>query len=354
MHYSCAERRHAEQATNQPESVAAATTDTLNFTSGIRAIFQDSKGNFWFGSLKEGVAVYDGQSFKYFTTNDGLPDNQIHTIQEDKNGLIWLSTQTGISSYDGQKISNRIKANQENAPIIFTGRNYEPKPSEWKRADSDLWFEAGNKSAVYRYDGQRLHYLELPPQKVLNTNDNLFAVTAIAKGQNNMIWFATYAGVFGYNGNGFTIINDETLGYDRMPNALHIRSIFEDAKGRLWLGNNGIGVLLKEGDSVTNFTEKQGLIHPNSRRRGDQKSPQGTLEHVFVIAEDSKGNIWFGDRDAGVWKYDGQHLENYTTNDGLANDFVLSIYQDRSGELWLGTANGCVYKFKGRTFEKQF
>lgn len=353
LNFSCVENKSAEKGISQPEVVASTKTDTLKFTSGIRAIFQDSKGNYWFGSLQEGVAVYNGKSFKYFTINEGLSDNQIHSIQEDKEGIIWFDTQTGVSSYDGIRMSNRTKANNENFQNIFPIQNNETETSEWTKSDNDLWFEAGNNSAVYRYDGKRLHYLELPPQKVLNPNDNLFAVTDIVNGKNNMIWFATYAGVFGYNGNNFTIINDETLGYDRKTDALHIRSIFEDSKGRLWLGNNGIGVLLKEGDSIINFSDKHSLIHPNSTRKGD-KSPQGTLEHVFAIAEDKKGNIWFGDRDTGIWKYDGKQLENYTTKDGLKNDFALSIYEDRNSELWFGMADGNIYKFNEKTFEQQF
>lgn len=107
-----------------------------------------------------------------------------------------------------------------------------------------------------------------------------------------MIWFATYTGVLGYNGSDFTIINNETLGLDRKIEPLHIRSIYEDSKGRLWIGNNGIGVLLKEGESIINFSKKHHLIHSNSKRNGE-KSPERTLEHVFVIAEDHKGNIWF-------------------------------------------------------------
>jgi ligand-binding sensor domain-containing protein len=69
------------------------------------------------------------------------------------------------------------------------------------------------------------------------------------KRKKNMIWFGTYAGVFGYSGKEFTINNDETLGLDIKVTLLHILSILEDVKGRLWIGNNGIGDLLKEGDS---------------------------------------------------------------------------------------------------------
>ncbi len=351
--FSCAEKKSTEKEINQPELVATSKTDTLKFTSGIRAIFQDSKGNYWFGSHREGVAVYNGKSFNYFTINEGLSDNQIHAIQEDKEGVIWFDTQTGVSSYDGVRISNRTKANNENSQNVFQIQSNDYKTSEWMKSDNDLWFEAGNKAGVYRYDGQRLHYLDFPPQKVLNPYDNLFAVTDISKGKDNMIWFSTYAGVFGYNGSDFTIITDETLGFDRKIEPLHIRSIYADSKGRLWIGNNGIGVLLKEGDSIVNFSKKHHLIHPNSKRNGD-KSPQGTLEHVFIIAEDNKGNIWFGDRDAGIWKYDGVKMTNYTKKDGLTNDNALSIFEDNKGDLWFGMADGKIYKFTGKEFEKKF
>ena len=274
-------------------------------------------------------------------------------MQEDKDGVIWFNTQNGVSSYDGTSIKKRAEANPGSLQNNFQIQLNEPLQGKWMKSDNDLWFEAGIKEGVYRYDGKKLNYLAFPPQKVLDTYDNLFAVTSISKGGDNMIWFGTYAGVFGYNGSDFTIINDDTLDFDRTFAPFHIRSILEDSRGRLWIGNNGIGVLLKEGNSIVNFSEENNLIHPTSSRKGD-KSPPGTLEHVFTIAEDSRGNIWFGDRDSGVWKYDGESIQNYTTEDGLINDFVLSIYEDKNEVLWFGMANGSVYHFNGNIFEKQF
>jgi len=353
LNFSFVENTSTENKLNKTELVEPSKTDTIKFSSGIHAIYQDSKGNYWFGSLQEGVAVYNGKTFVYFSSKEGLTDNQIHSIQEDKNGVIWFNTQKGVSSYDGTRIKNHTKAEIEKPQTNFPLQRNEPLQGKWMKFDNDLWFEAGIKDGVYRFDGQTLNYLAFPPHKVLNTSDNLFAVTDISKGKNNMIWFATYAGVFGYNGINFTIINDETLGFDRKIEPLHIRSIFEDSKGRLWMGNNGIGVLLKEGDSIINFSKKNNLIHPNSKRNGD-KSPQGTLEHVFRIAEDNKGNIWFGDRDAGIWKYDGKAMKNYSKINGMTSDFALSIYEDKNGELWFGMADASIYKLNGQTFEKQF
>jgi ligand-binding sensor domain-containing protein len=351
--FSCGDQRSTERTANKSEWVNPSETDTLKFTSGIRAIFQDSKGNYWFGSIQEGVVVYNGKSFRYFTTSDGLTDNQIHSIQEYKDGVIWFNTQNGVSSYDGTSIKKRAEANPGSLQNNFQIQLNEPLQGKWMKSDNDLWFEAGIKEGVYRYDGKKLNYLAFPPQKVLDPYDNLIAVTGISMGRDNMIWFGTYAGVFGYNGNDFTIINDDTLGFDRTIAPLHIRSILEDSRGRLWIGNNGIGVLLKEGSSVINFSEENNLIHPKSSRGGD-KSPPGTLEHVFTIAEDSQGNIWFGDRDSGVWKYEGETMQNYTKEDGLTSDFALSIYEDKNAILWFGMADGRVYQFNGEDYEKQF
>lgn len=326
---------------NKPSQVDKKNVSSkLKFKTGISAIFEDSKGNYWFGSLQEGVCLFNGKTFTYFTIEDGLSNNQVLTIQEDDNGHIWLATQNGISSYDGIKITNHSQ------DIIINSL------AQWVKTDKDLWFNAGTKEGVYRYDGKKLNYLAFPTPKVINPY-NIYSVTSFSRGKNNMLWIGTYAGVFGYNGSDFTIINDETLGLDINTEPLHIRSLLEDSKGRLWIGNNGIGVLLKDGDTIINFSEKNNLIHPTSSRRGDKSLP-GTLEHVFTIAEDRKGNIWFGDRDTGVWKYDGKTMTNYTKKDGLTNNFAQSIYEDKNGELWFGMANGNVLKFNGKTFKKQF
>ena len=337
--FSCTGNKVANDEPSGFKSEDLLKSDSLIFTSGIRSIFQDSKGVFWFGSLQEGIASYAEGSFTYYSRAQGM-DTQIYSVKEDKNGVIWFDTQSGVCSFDGSSINNhRIRHDD-----LLSNR--------WMKTPADLWFAAGNEQGVYRYDGALLTYLAFPKTKVVNPF-NIYAVTDISEGAGGMTWFATYAGVLGYDGYDFTIINDETLGLDIEKEPLHVRSILEDSKGRLWIGNNGIGLLLKEGDSIINFSEEKNLIHPNSKRRGDQSQP-GTLEHVFTIAEDSAGNIWFGDRDAGIWKYDGKSIENFTVKDGLTNDFATSIYEDQRGDLWFGMADGSVYKFNGSSFERQF
>lgn len=343
LNFSCAEKKSTEKEINQPELIVTSNSDTLKFTSGIRAILQDSKGNYWFGSHNEGVSYYDGRSFEYFSIKDGLADNQIRSIKEDENGIIWFGTANGVSSYDGKSIKNHL-----------VNRNSETK---WTKTDKDLWFNAGTQQGVYRHNGQQLNYLAFPNPKDIGTG-NLYAVTAISKGKNEMVWFGTYAGVFGFNGNQFTIINDETLRLTEESEKIHVRSIFEDSQGRLWIGNNGIGVILKNGDSIINFSKEKGKLIPMNEFVANFQNKQFAkntgLQAVFAIAEDSQGNIWFGDRDSGAWKYDGKTLTNYKIDPKLNAQMIWNIYEDQNKNILFGMEDGKVYKFNGETFDKQF
>lgn len=319
------------------------TPDSLNFTSGIRAIFEDSKGNFWFGSHQEGVCRFDGKTYKYFTTEDGLASPQVRTIQEDKNGNIWFGTASGVNMYDGHTLKTIMPIELDSAM------------TKWSKSDSDLWFNASTREGVLQFDGRTLQYLPFPTN-VSKLIKNTYSLTGVSKGKTS-VWFATYAGVWGYDGESFSVINDESLGYTNPEKIVHVRSILEDSRGRLWIGNNGIGVLLKSNDKVIHFSQQQGVLLSMKEFRKNTENQEFAkntgLQSVFSIGEDSSGNIWFGDRDSGLWKYDGEELTNHSNPMEKNSQMVWAIYRNRSNELLFGMGNS-VYTFNGQSFEKRF
>jgi len=345
LNFSCVKKKSSEKEISKLEVVNPSKTDTLKFTSGIRSIFQDSKGNYWFGSHHEGVCLFDGKTFTYLTVKDGLSDNQVSSIQEDKKGVIWFGTGNGVSNYKDGIIRNLTSENP------LTGFKL-VENEDWGLTENDLWFDAGKEFGAYRYDGQNLSYLEFPAQAVTNTF-NTYSATDFSKGKKGNLWIATYTAVFGYDGNSFEIIDDKSLGYSKETGLLHIRSILEDSKGNLWIGNNGIGVLLKNGNLIINFSKENGLTDILSFGTGNP-SPTGTLEHVFVIEEDDKGNIWFGDRDTGAWKYDGKTMTNDTVDNKLKTQMIWDIFQDNNGDLLFAMESGGVYQFNGKSFDKKY
>lgn len=77
----------------------------------------------------------------------------------------------------------------------------------------------------------------------------------------------------------------------------------------------------------------------------------GTSEYdnVHCGLQDKAGNLWFGTTGEGVYRYDGKLFTNFTTQDGLTNNTVWSIFEDKAGNIWFGTADG-LCRFDGRTF----
>ncbi len=344
---SCS-RKEAPQAKPRPaeakaESAATASPVLVNpsFQSSIRSILQDSNGHYWFGSDKEGVARFDGESFVYWSTEDGLPSNQVRSIQEGADGTIWFGTAEGVGSYSGATLVNHTQG--------FGASPGETHPGEWASSDNDLWFGAGHNEGVYRYDGESVRYLSFPASPPTAGGQSR-ATTGIAAGKSGKTWIATYSAVFGYDRSGLTTIDDEAAGFAGRIGGLHVRSILEDSEGRLWIGNNGVGVLVADGGAIRHFSEEMGLVPQMSQRSGGP-SPQGTLEHVFAIEEDRLGNLWFGDRDTGAWRYDGASMTNFVQEHGLPSLSIWDIHQAAGGELLFGLDNGSVCRFTGTRFE---
>lgn len=345
---SCATNQDVTRSQRNDRAVDAPAL--LRFET-VRSILEDSKGNYWFGSWNDGVCRFDGKSLTYFTVKDGLSDNQIRSIHEDREGIVWFEGGFGISGFDGQKI------------IAPTNRTYTSK-DDWNLGTGDLWFkedgsvgatEVEARPGVYRYDGRTFTYLAYPlPED--RAKVSAFATTGIAKGRSGRLWFATYTAVFGYDGESFTIIDDKSLGLNESTGWLHVRCVFEDSKGRLWIGNNGIGVILHDEHATTQFTQEKGLgklgLHGGrtTPQPGDVTDGSPTMHRVFSIGEDRAGNIWFGTVEHGAWRYDGKSLRNFTAEDGLASKDIMCIYTDRRGDLWLA-GNG-VFKFNGTSFDR--
>ncbi len=326
--------------TNQPNSPTQ--LNNLNATvhgidKNIRSIFQDRNGNYWFGTNGAGVYRYHAKMLTHYTVQDGLPDNQVINIQEDDFGNIWFGTgQFGIGRYDGSKFTTYTNE------VKITGGTI----TDWNSKNNSLWFYGGN--GAFRYNHPSLEYLPLDKSSSNTPSKTPFllsryGVYSILKDKKGNVWFGTQAeGVCKYDGKTLTWFKEKGL------SGPAVLGIFEDSKGNLWFGNNGEGLFRYDGKTLTNFTEEKGLSNTDFRASG--KPGPGTLARVYSINEDNDGNIWIGTVDAGVWKFDGSSLTNYTVKDGLTSNAVNTIYKDNNGELWFGTDEEGICKFNGTTF----
>jgi ligand-binding sensor domain-containing protein len=346
LNIACKENKQINKEVNRTEIKLTEINDTLKFRSGIRSVMQDSKSNYWFGSDQEGACRYDGKTFTYFTPENGLCGKQVIYIREDQSGQIWFSTSNGLCYFDGIKIIT-VSRRQDNLTRNFNSKEY----ASWEVNSTDLWFPGYNSKEILRVAQGIPYTLKNPIEIPANKNPGDFGITGFSKSRKGGMWIAYYSG-FAYNDKNKTqYFNDSTMQFDGKSKYMHVRSILEDSKGRLWIGNNGIGVQLMEHNSIIHFSEKMNLL---KGKLFQTKSPAGTLMHVFVIKEDSQGNIWFGDRDTGAWRFDGKEMRNFTLDATLNTQHIWDICEDKNGNLLFTSGDRGIYKFNGNGFDRVF
>ena len=296
--------------------------DTTLVSQYIRSIFQDSKGNLWFGTLGEGVVRYDEKTLTYFSNPDGFNNNTVYAINEDKNGNLWLGTDQGVYKYDGKTFRNY---NQKD------GLNHTDISRKSILVDKSGTIWVGTHGGVYQYDpsidskgGQCFSLFPLLP--IIN-------VAGIMEDKNGNIWFASIGkGVFRYDGK--TIINfNEKEGLSEN----YAGGMAQDKMGNMWFTMKN-GICKYDGKTFTEYTAKDGLA--------------GT-EFWGIIIEQS-GIVWITARgsttrfDPSIPLPNPKAFTVFTPANGL-NCCVQSMYQDKSGNMWWGAGSG-LFRFDGKQF----
>ena len=71
----------------------------------VTSIVRDTSGRVWVGTFGGGISLYDEQKgiLRTITQEQGLIDNDVCAIVEDRNHKLWISVSNGISEYDPEK-----------------------------------------------------------------------------------------------------------------------------------------------------------------------------------------------------------------------------------------------------------
>ena len=313
-------------------------TQGSNQYDNIHCAIEDKAGNLWFGTTGEGVYRFDGKLFTQFTKNNGLASNAVWSILEDKGGDIWFGTTDGICRYDGKNI-HRVPINGNFLPTITSDNYYteqSTKQTVWsifQDKTGKIWFGTGD--GVYCYNGS-IFTRFLDNSNVINKEGlHLKMVDCILEDHQGNIWFASgmppgMEGVCRYDGKSISSFK---------PNGdSWIRNMIADKNGNIWFPGRQHGNFLFDGKSFSNFMVKTGIGN--------------------VLLCDKLGNKWFSGEEkinnvesvGGVWSYDGKAFKNFTLKDGMGKYFVFCMLEDSKGNIWFGTRNTGLYKYDGASF----
>lgn len=285
-----------------------------DYFSGLK-LFEDSGENLWLGDLTGVYCLKDG-NIKKFTAADGVPPRiSLRPYLEDKDGSIWFASAlswlegVGVVRYKDGKFTTWGKSAGLSSHFVA---------NLFKDREGTIWVTS---------DGG-LNHLQKQLIKPLSIRDGLVhsEVYPLLETRDGNIYIGTTRGLSRWhNGKFSTVLSKNEEGID-----IYVTSLFEDRRGRVWVGALGGDLFVLE----------------NEQRKRIKISDKAV---VSAIAEDREGNIWLAAGN-GLLKYQNDRLvARYTSADGLPTDDVRHIHQDRSGAFWLGTYNG-LSKFENEKF----
>lgn len=147
-------------------------------------------------------------------------------------------------------------------------------------------------------------------------------VHSLAQTRDGYLWLATWEGVARYNGRQFTTFNQ-----DNLPSLKEsgFRAVLASADGSLWAASVHDGLYRWHRQRWTQYGTGQPL----------------TSKNLASLADDEKGGVWIGTRDAGAMHLDAAgKLTVLKPEDGLHDAWVLSFLLEADGGVWIGTAHG--------------
>jgi ligand-binding sensor domain-containing protein/signal transduction histidine kinase len=358
-------------------------------SDSVICIVRDRSGFLWI-CTSEGLAMYDGFTFRSFGTADGLPHNRVTRVLHARDGTYWIGTEDGLVRFRPKRAAGE--------PRFTVVRP--PAPTHWfpdkvitnrvlsliEDRSGRIWcgFAQAGLFTV-ETDGSELHLRRAPPELPIDTQ-----VNALAEELNGTIWIGTNRGLLRRRPGE----PDEWFG---------VREGLGLAPGAM---QEDIGSLLVVGSRVFVGTRLAGLheIDPDARRGqravirswrsqttqgGDtvnsltitsdghlwSSGPGGAREvvldalppasprtwgvreglapgNVEAVAEDADGNIWIGTDGAGAFRVRRAGFQTFTMADGLAGDEVKDLFLTRDG-LHVVTANArglYLNRFEGQRF----
>ncbi len=284
----------------------------------IRTVFQDKKGNFWFGT-QNGLCRYDKSGLVYIDLKDS--DSQsvtVHVILEDNTGNIWIGYGGGIAKYDGNYFT------------IYHQKDILTRSELWSMTMDKkgmLWI--GTTQGVYTFDGEALSPFEIPEGKInssmgISTTKMIHSIIEDSRGK---MWFATNGGAYIYDGTTLKNISEK----DGLQSSF-VNQIIEGADGNYWISTS-TGLYQYNGNSLINKTEN--LF---------KKS-----EGVGCIFEDKNGTLWFNANKRDIYSYNGKAFTKIHIKEGELSPFPFQIYQDQQQRLWFVGFKG-AYRLENNTF----
>lgn len=268
----------------------------------------------------------DNTHFSHLSTRNGLPDNDIYCIFQDKSGYLWLGANGTLTRYDGYNFQV-LEHDFNNSNSVIKG----PIQSIVQDAYGNCW-TASSIGGLVSYDPVTLRFKRHPFLSSGQENIDKGIQQLVADNEGNL-WLTTRDGILEQiNIKTWRIkmydlrrCNDMTFALDKIP-------ICKDRQGHIWVG-------LKMYNRRTDAFEMK--IFDNA-----YKEVLYTRSLLCECADDS-GNIWIGQHNC-IIKYNPQNKSIIRYNN-QAGDITHIVTDVGSNSVWLSSNSAGLFRLNKYT-----
>ncbi len=326
---------------------------------------------------------------EHWTSEKGLPSNNIRRLANTPDGSLWLSGFDGLTHFEGMRFTNLNKRNvstfENNSTYslsaspngtlwvatdgsgLFAYQKGKLVLKAWKKEllggvfaekEDKIWVSVRNKG-LFLYNP-----LTNEQQKVSHEVLSQTLTFNIRKDQQDNYWFCTEAkGLVKQDKAGNYTVFDKK---DGLPTN-NIVEAYLDTFGVMWVGttkgcatfnpktkkfelikeleDNAIYKILQDASGSHWFATSNGLYRKNVLTKKFEQfpsTPERPLTNVNDICLDKEGSLWVGTYRHGLFRMKEGKFTNYTYQDGLSTLAVGSICEVKKGVFWVGMNDGTI------------
>jgi ligand-binding sensor domain-containing protein/signal transduction histidine kinase len=285
----------------------------------ITRVIQDRQGFIWIGT-QAGLNRFDGYRVTVFKNDPGnarsLLDNYVQALYEDASGRLWVGSKGGLDRYDpstGGFIHQAMKAgNLAVTNIIGDGKD-------------GLWLTTSEGLQHLDIQSGQVRTLRHAPADPDSISDD--RVNAVARDKSGNLWIATASGLEMLPPGAAKFMH--LTPQHRSTPSNNITSLSVAPDGVVWAGAmSGLQAWRVDG-----ATPKR-LPPTVSQSFGDLR--------INVLMHDSDGTLWIGTQEDGLKRRDPASGEFHSyrwdslNRHGIGDNQITALYQDRTGTLWVG------------------
>jgi ligand-binding sensor domain-containing protein/signal transduction histidine kinase len=293
--------------------------------------------------------------FEHLTIVEGLLNNSVSSILQDRKGYMWFGTYDGLNKYDGYSFTTFEFAPQDSNSLIQNSIF-----SLWEDSDGFIWVGTA-ESGISKFDRASGKFTRYQPEQDTSTFIPPFrAVSAFNEDSEGYLWVGNWLGELRrfdkksgeflpqqfnlqYNQKRDNLGSTDQATFSSNRDAIYC--IYKDRSGALWVGNNSG---LHQINLIRGKENQRSTVNMTHYRHEPDKPNSLSSDYVTAVFEDKDGVLWIGTDGGGLNRFDrktnsfSHYLHDPGNSSSLSSNTVTpnNITEDLAGNLWIGTEKG--------------